>query len=69
MNTLVAMTAGLAGGALAAVTVSFLATWITRALRVSERNREAGYLELLVGVLPVFVGMIVAIVLTLRWRH
>jgi hypothetical protein len=68
MNVLIAMFAGLAGGAVSALAGGFLAAGICMALHVSNREGGVGYVGLFAGLLAGIVGMIVTIVLTLRWR-
>jgi hypothetical protein len=69
MNVLVAMLAGLAGGAVSAVAAGFLTVWICQALHVTDRDGGIGYAGLFMGILAGLFGMVITIVLTLRWRH
>jgi MFS family permease len=68
MNVLIAMFAGLAGGALSGVAASFLTVWICQMLGVSNRDGGIGYFGLFMGILAGMVGTVVTIILTLRWR-
>src|SRR5947207_1869776 len=69
MNLLVAMMAGVAGGAVSAV-VGFVATLlICQAMNVHDREGAVGFLGIFAGLLTGVVGMILSIVLTLRWRR
>lgn len=69
MNVLIAMIAGLAGGAVSAVAAGFLTVWICQMLHVSNREGGVGYFGLFMGIIAGLIGMVVTIVLTLRWRH
>jgi hypothetical protein len=69
MNVLIAMLAGLAGGAVSAVAAGFLTVWICQALHVTDRDGGIGYAGLFMGILAGLFGMVITIVLTLRWRH
>jgi hypothetical protein len=65
MSFLIAMMAGLAGGAISMVIGFVVTVLICEALQM----RGAGYLSLFAGLLSGVAGMIAGIVLTLRWRH
>jgi len=69
MNVLIAMLAGLAGGAVSAVAAGFLTVWICQALHVTDRDGGIGYAGLFMGILAGLFGMVITIVLTLCWRH
>jgi hypothetical protein len=68
MNVLIAMLAGLAGGAVSALAGGFLVAGICAALHVSNREGGIGYAALFGGLLAGIIGLIVSIMLTLRWR-
>ena len=69
MNVLIAMLAGLAGGAVSAVVAGFLTLFICGALHVSNRDGGTAYLGLFVGILAGLIGMVATIIVTLRLRH
>ena len=68
MNVLIAMIVGLAGGALSAAATFFITIGICQALHVSDREGAVGYLGMFVGLLVGLAGMILSIVMTLRYR-
>jgi hypothetical protein len=68
MNVLIAMIAGLAGGALSAAATFFITLGVCRALHVSDREGASGYLAMYLGLLVGLVGLILSIVMTLRFR-
>lgn len=68
MNVVIAMFAGLAGGAASAFAAGILVIGICRALDVADRDGGVGYAALFAGLLAGILGMIATIVVTLRWR-
>lgn len=68
MNVLIAMIAGLLGGALSAAATFFITMGLCQVLNVSNREGASGYLAMYVGLLVGLAGMIVSIVMTLRFR-
>src|SRR4051812_22984659 len=68
MNILIAMFAGLAGGAASAFAVGLLVIGLCRVFGVTDRDGGVGYTALFAGILAGMIGMIAIIVITLRMR-
>jgi hypothetical protein len=68
MNVLIAMIAGLIGGALSAAATFFITIGVCQALNVSNREGATGYMGMFVGILVGLAAMILSIVMTLRYR-
>src|SRR5258708_32748332 len=68
MNGLMAMIAGLVGGTVSAVGTFLITIGICQALQVSDREGAVGYPGMFVGLLVGLAGMILTIVMTLRYR-
>src|SRR5438270_1825081 len=68
MNILIAMIAGLVGGALSAVVTFFINMVVCQAFHVSDREGAAGYMGAFLGLIVGLAAMILSIVVTLRYR-
>ena len=68
MNILIAIAAGLAGGAVSAVAVGYVAFAVSQAMHVYDRDGGVAYFSLFLGLLGGLIGMVLSIVLALRWR-
>lgn len=69
MSVLIAILAGLAGGAASGVAGYLVTVLVCQALQVHDRDGAIGYLGMFLGFFAGVAGMILSIVLTLRLRH
>jgi hypothetical protein len=69
MNILIAVVAGLVGGVISSLLGFFLTVGTCKALQVHDRDGGIGYAGMFLGLILGLAGMVMSMVLTLRWRH
>ena len=68
MNILLAMLAGLAGGAVSATVGYVAAVLILQSMGVRDREGAIGYAGIFFGIIAGIAGLILSVAVTLRWR-